>query len=799
MKYIKDFEKIRMSDLSMVGGKNASLGEMISALSCKGILIPSGFAVTADAYWYVIETNDLLDRMKTILNDITDISDLSVLAKVGKEIRSIIDKAEIPEDLINQIKRAYEDLSQKYGKEKIDVAIRSSATAEDLPTASFAGQQETFLNVSGADEVVFYYQKCLASLFTDRAIVYRVTHGFDHFKVALSVGVQKMVRSDKASAGVAFSLDTETGFDKSILINSSYGLGESLVKGLVNPDEFTIFKTTLEQGYYPIIRKSLGDKKAMMVYTDNPEKPVKTVSVPEVERYQFSINDDEVVEIAKSVNIIDNYYSEKKGSWQPMDVEWAVDGIDGHIYIVQARPETVHARKCGDTLIRYELTEHNEKLLTEQLLVTGQSIGQHIVSGRARVISDTNECDKLKEGEILVTHMTDPDWVPAMKRAAGIITDRGGRTCHAAIVSRELGIPALVGSTHATTAIKSGQEITLDCSKGTVGYVYNGSIPFEVTTTKLKELPELSASIMVNIADPTRAFNVSFLPVDGVGLARIEFIINNDISIHPMALIHPEAIKDKAIQKQIDKLTAAYSNKKDFFVQKLSQGIGMIAAAFYPRPVIVRLSDFKTNEYRNLIGGLYFEQNEANPMLGFRGAFRYSHEKYKEAFELECKAFEVVRTKMGFDNVRIMIPFVRTLDEAKHTIDQLAQYGLVRGKNGLEFVMMCEIPSNVLLIDEFSHLFDGFSIGSNDLTQLTLGVDRDSDILASVFDERDLAVKKMVSMAIDGAHHNKKYIGICGQAPSDYPEFAEFLMKEHIDSISLNPDAVLPFFMRFKK
>ncbi len=799
MDYIKSFEHIRMQDVPFVGGKNASLGEMISALSSQGIRVPAGFAITAQAYWHYIEFNNLLDRMKQIMKRLKDSSDIQTLKQVGHEIRSLLQDAEVPEDLASHIERAYFDLAKKYKRDQLDVAIRSSATAEDLPTASFAGQQETFLNIGSAEQVIYYYKKCVASLFTDRAIVYRITHGFDHFKVALSVGVQKMVRSDQASAGVAFSLDTETGFDKIIIINSSYGLGESLVKGLVNPDEFIVFKTTLEKGYYPIIRKSLGDKQAKMIYTDNPERPTETVAVDLHDQLQFSISDDDVIEIAQAVNIIDKHYSRLKKDWQPMDVEWAKDGIDGHIYIVQARPETVHGRVHSDVLVRYELAKKNAQALKKRLIVTGQSIGQQIVSGKARIISDAHESDKVQEGEILVTQMTDPDWVPAMKRAAGIITDRGGRTCHAAIVSRELGVPALVGAEQATSKITSGQLITLDCSQGTIGYVYNGSIPFEVTKTELKELPEVPVSVMINIADPARAFSLSFLPVDGVGLARIEFIINNNIKIHPMALIYPDRIKENKELDAIERLTAAYSSKKDFFIETLAQGIGTIAAAFYPKPIIVRLSDFKTNEYRNLIGGRYFEPVEANPMLGFRGAFRYYHEQFKEAFDLECKAFNMVRTKMGLNNVRIMIPFVRTVNEARHVIDLLAQHGLVRGQNDLQLVMMCEVPSNVILVDEFSALFDGFSIGSNDLTQLSLGVDRDSQLLAQLFDERDAAVKKMIAMAIVGAHRNNRYIGICGQAPSDYPELVDFLIHEKIDSISFNPDAVLPFYMRSKK
>jgi len=799
MDYIKKFEKIGLADLPLVGGKNASLGQMISGLKAKGVEVPSGFAITSQGYWHFIDSNKLREPMKKIMARLSDINDISRLRTVGKEIRSLIEDAPMPGDLVDQIKTAYHELSKEYGQKELDVAIRSSATAEDLPTASFAGQQETFLNIRGADNVILACKKCMASLFTDRAIVYRVTYGFDHFNVALSVGVQKMVRSDKASAGVAFSLDTETGFDKAIIIDSSYGLGEILVKGLVNPDEFVVFKTTLEQGFKPIIGKTLGDKKAKMVYTDDQKKPTTTVPVPQKDQKRFSLDDNEIIELAKSVNVIEKYYTENRGSWCPMDVEWAKDGTDGKIYIVQARPETVHAVKRRDFLVRYQLMQINDQELQKKLMVTGQSIGQQIVSGKARIISTVQEGEKLQQGEILVTEMTDPDWVPIMKRAAGIITDSGGRTCHAAIVSRELNIPAIVGAENATTKIKSGQLITMDCSVGLIGSIYDGAIPFEVTKTELKELPKIPIEVLMNIADPSSAFSLSFLPVSGVGLARIEFIINNDIKIHPMALVHPEWVKNESTRKKIDELTAAYPNKKDFFVEKLAQGIGMIAAAFYPKPVIVRLSDFKSNEYRNLIGGSCFEPEEENPMLGFRGAFRYYHKSYQEAFVLECKAFVQVRETMGLKNVRIMVPFVRTVKEAQQVVELMAQHGLTRGKNDLELVMMCEVPSNVILIDEFSKLFDGFSIGSNDLTQLTLGVDRDSQLLSGIFDERDAAVKKMLVMAIEGAHKNKCYIGICGQAPSDYPELADFLIKHKIDSISLNPDAVLPFFMRYKK
>ena len=636
----------------------------------------------------------------------------------------------------------------------------------------------------------------MASLFTDRAIIYRIEQGFDHFQVALSVGVQKMVRSDKASAGVAFSLDTETGFKDVVMIDSAYGLGESIVKGIVNPDEFFVFKPTLEKGYEPIIKKRLGSKKIKMVYSRSVRHPIKRVRVAKKDQHYFSLTDKQVLHLARLVNDIDQYYSTLHGRWTPMDVEWAIDGIDGVLYILQARPETVHAQRTGTVLKQYKLLK---PITSKQIIITGQSVGQQIATGIARVITSAKELHKIRDGDIIVTKMTDPDWVPVMKKAAGIVTDLGGRTCHAAIVSRELDRPAIVGTKNATTKIKNGSTITIDCSEGSTGYVYSGAIPFEVKEVDFEKVPKAPVTIMVNIANPDTAFTIGKLPVAGVGLARIEFIITNVIKVHPMALLEPSKIKDQSTKRKIEELVAAYPNKTEFFIDTLAQGIGMIAAAFYPRPVLVRLSDFKTNEYRNLIGGRYFEQEESNPMLGFRGASRYIHEQYQKAFFLECKALLKVREGMGLDNVMVMVPFVRTVDEAKRVVDELAHCGLRRKRKKLELVMMCEVPSNVVMMDEFSCYFDGFSIGSNDLTQLTLGVDRDSALLAHMFDERDPAVKKMLVMSIEGAHRNNKFIGICGQAPSDYPELAEFLIKQGIDSISLNPDSVLPFLLRYAK
>ncbi|MDP3889542.1 MAG: phosphoenolpyruvate synthase [bacterium] len=791
--YIKKFEELTIDDVGLVGGKNASLGQMIQNLSAQGVQIPTGFAITAEAYWHYLEHNKLVGRMKEIMAQLKDPQDIATLQKVGSAIRSLIASATMPDDLAQEIVSAYKDLSKRYKQDNCDSAVRSSATAEDLPTASFAGQQETFLNVRGPEQLLEACKKCMASLFTNRAIIYRIEQGFDHFKVALSVGVQKMVRSDLASSGVAFSLDTESGFKDVVMIESSYGLGESIVKGLVTPDEFLVHKLTLEQGFAPIIKKKLGDKKTKIVYADSE---VKQDDVSLEDQQYFSLTDDEILKLARDVLIIEKHYSQREGRWFPMDIEWAKDGLDGTIYIIQARPETIHGVKRVTMLTTYALRDGDSEKHADALIVTGHSIGQHITSGIARVIKSVADIEQVQKGDIIVTEMTDPDWVPAMKRSAGIITDRGGRTCHAAIVSRELNILAIVGAYGATEKIKNGQEITIDCSRGNLGFVYEGIIPFDKQEFTLDTIPHVPTDVMVNLADPDSAFFFSFLPVKGVGLARIEFIISNVIKVHPMALLHPEKITDAKVKKEIDQLTAAYESKSHFFIDNLACGIAHIAAAFYPRPVIVRLSDFKSNEYRNLIGGVYFEPVEENPMLGFRGASRYYHENYQEAFALECAALQKVRREMGLKNVKVMVPFVRTVHEAQGVFNEMKRNGFERGKDSLEVIMMCEIPSNVILIDEFSKYFDGFSIGSNDLTQLILGVDRDSALLAPLFDERDPAVKKMLEQAVKGAQRNKRSIGICGQAPSDYPEIAEFLMKLNIDSMSLNPDAVLPFLMR---
>lgn len=799
MKFIKKFADLSINDVPLVGGKNASLGEMIQQLSKKGILIPQGFAITVEGYWHYLKSNNFLPEMKQLVNQIDDVQDLKKLQTVGKQIRALLENGTIPDDLKNEVELAYNQLSQDYKQTACDVAVRSSATAEDLPEASFAGQQDTFLNVSGLPELLASIKKSIASLFTDRAIVYRKQHGFDDFQVALSVGIQKMVRSDKASAGVVFSLDTETGFKDAIVINSSWGLGEAVVKGEVNPDEFRVFKPTLRQGFKPIIKQYCGEKKSKIIYGDQVNETI-TVPVLASEQHQFSLSQEEILQLSDYALLIEDHYSSLKNSWVPMDIEWAKDGIDGALYIVQARPETVHSRAQQQEalLTVYTLEASSTKDLKTRLLVTGQSIGQQIVTGVVRIVNSISDIEQFNQGDILVTGMTDPDWVPLMKKAGAIVTDQGGRTCHAAIVSRELQIPAIVGTRNATTKLHDKQDVTVDCSKGLVGYVYNGSLPFSSQTIELEKIPQPPVPLWLNIADSDRAFSLSFLPCSGVGLARTEFIIANTIQIHPMAAVHPEKVTDTQTLTQIKQLAAPYNSLSDYFVDALAQGAGSIAAAFYPRPVIVRLSDFKSNEYRNLLGGKFFEPEEANPMLGLRGASRYYSPLYKEAFSLECKAMLKVRQEMGLTNLKIMVPFVRTTEEAKKVIDILAENGLVRGKEALEIIMMVEVPSNALLINDFCTYFDGFSIGSNDLTQTTLALDRDSELLISLFDERNAAVKDLMHMAIQGAKKNHKHIGICGQAPSDFPEMATFLISEGIDYLSLNADAIVPFLKRIR-
>ena len=796
VKYIKKFEEITHNDVLLVGGKNASLGQMIRHLSDKNILIPTGFAITSEGYWYFLRSNKLVEKLQQTMNQLTDVSDIETLKKVGSKMREIIQSGTFPNDLKDEILQGYKELCQHYKEDNLDVAVRSSATAEDLPEASFAGQQETYLNIKGDEQLLNSCKACFASLFTDRAIVYRVEKGFDHFSVALSVGVQKMVRADVASAGVIFTLDTETGFPDVIVINSSFGLGEVVVKGIVTPDEFILHKPTVRKGYSSIIKKYLGKKDKKIIYAQ--DSATKEVSVGKKEQQVFSLHDEEILFLGRASITIEDYYSQLYGKWMPMDIEWAKDGIDGKLYIVQARPETVHApRQQLKHFQRYHL-EIDDQQVVSRIIVTGQSIGQQIATGKVRIISSIGDVQEFNEGDILVTGMTDPDWVPIMKRAAAIVTDRGGRTCHAAIVSRELGVPAVIGAVGVSEKLKNGQEVTVDCSKGNTGYIYDGILDYTIKKIDIGKLPKLSVAVMVNLSDPDRVFSLSFLPVDGVGLARIEFIISNIIKIHPMVAVRPDMVKNKNVLDAIYNLAGAYESIYDYFLSLLSQAIGTIAAGFYPRPVIVRFSDFKSNEYANLLGGSFFEPEESNPMLGLRGASRYYSALYQEAFILECKAMKRARDEMGLHNIQIMVPFVRTVTEAQQVINIMKEHGLEQGKNGLKIIMMCEIPSNVILIDKFSSLFDGFSIGSNDLTQMILGVDRDSELLAPLFDERDEAVKIFMSQAISGAKKNNRSIGICGQAPSDYPEIAEFLIEQGIDSLSLNPDTVLPFLMRYK-
>lgn len=782
-KYIRWFEETTIDDIPLVGGKNASLGEMYRELTKKGVKIPNGFSVTADAYWHTLEAGGILDKLKRTMEGL-DTSNIADLARRGKAARDLILGAGIPDDLWEEIKAAYDRLCEQYG-EDTDVAVRSSATAEDLPTASFAGQQETYLNIRGYPGLRDACIRCFASLFTDRAISYRVTNNFDHFKVALSIGIMKMVRSDLASSGVIFTLDTETGFRDVVFITGAYGLGENIVQGQVNPDEFYVFKPTFRKGYRPIIQKKVGSKEIKMIYGQGGSKILtRNVEVPEADRLRFCINDDEVLKLAEYAIAIEDYYSEKFGEPRPMDIEWAKDGITGELFVVQARPETVQSQRSKDVLETYVLEKRSK------VLVRGRSVGDKIASGKAHVIPDISDLPSFKPGEILVADTTTPDWEPVMKTAAAIVTNKGGRTCHAAIVSRELGIPAVVGAGNATEVLETGREITVSCAEGEYGLVYDGILPFHKDTLSLKDIKRPKTKIMMNLGNPEEAFGLSMIPNDGIGLARLEFIITSYIKIHPMALVHPEKIKDPKVLQEIEQLTQGY-RKEDYFVEQLAQGVGTIAAAFYPKPVVVRMSDFKTNEYASLIGGSYFEMEESNPMIGFRGASRYFDERYREGYALECRAMKKVRDEMGLTNLILMIPFCRTVEEARKVIAEMEKNGLKRGENGLQVYVMCEIPNNVLLIDEFSEFFDGFSIGSNDLTQLTLGVDRDSELLAGEFDERDPGVMKIMSMAVQGAKRNGKHSGICGQAPSDFPEIAEFLVREGIDSISLNPDSVM--------
>jgi len=776
--YLLWFDSLRMTDVERVGGKNASLGEMISQLAGLDVNVPNGFATTADAYRDFLQESGLAERINQALDGL-DIEDVGALAKTGEQIRDWIRGAELPKRLSEEIAAAYETLAGEAGRDA-SFAVRSSATAEDLPDASFAGQQETYLNVHGLDNILQAVREVYASLFNDRAITYRVHHGFEHSHVALSAGVQRMVRSDVGASGVMFTLDTESGYRDAIFITGAWGLGETVVQGQVNPDEFYVHKPLLHEGKRPILRRNLGSKAVRMVYTGESGvgQSTRTEEVPLAEQQRFCINDDDVLELARQAMTIEEHYQ------RPMDIEWAKDGETGGLFIVQARPETVKSRGKHTVLERYELNSRGD------ILSTGRSIGQRIGAGPARVIDDVKQMGRVEAGDVLVTDMTDPDWEPIMKRAAAIVTNRGGRTCHAAIIARELGIPAVVGCGDATEVIPDGEEVTVSCAEGDTGYVYKGLQDFEHKEIDLETMPELPFKIMMNVGNPDRAFDFQFLPNAGIGLARVEFVINHMIGVHPKALLNYEE-QDAKLKKTIDERSAGYDDPIGFYVDKLAEGVSMLGGAFWPKPVIVRMSDFKSNEYANLIGGEKFEPHEENPMIGFRGASRYVAESFRDCFELECRALKKVREEIGLTNVEIMIPFVRTVEEGAKVVELLEQHGLKRGENGLRVIMMCEIPSNALMAEQFLEYFDGFSIGSNDLTQLTLGLDRDSGLVAELFDERNDAVKSLLSMAIQACRRQGKYVGICGQGPSDHPDLARWLMNEGIDSVSLNPDSVV--------
>jgi pyruvate,water dikinase len=776
------FEELGIGDVQEMGGKNASLGEMYRELSSEGVKVPNGFAVTASAYFHLLESANLNAAIRKILKGL-DSKNVRDLGRRGRRVRELIENVPLTADLEAEIIEQYRLLEKEYG-DNVDVAVRSSATAEDLPEASFAGQHETYLNVRGSKELLRACRRCFASLFTDRAISYRDDKGFDHLSIGLSVGVQKMVRSDKSCSGVMFSIDTETGFSNAVIINGSWGLGESVVGGRVIPDEFCVFKPTLSQGYRAILSKKLGAKDTKVTYGTGPN-PTKTEATTAQERRSFVLDDEEILQLARWALTIEEHYSRRAGRLCPMDMEWAKDGVSGELYIVQARPETVQSLKNSSVLTEYRLCENGE------LLLTGAPVGGKIGQGRANVILDVQDIAKFKVNQVLVTGMTDPDWEPIMKKAAAIVTDRGGRTCHAAIISRELGIPCVVGTEVATKRIELGQSVTVSCAEGETGKVYQGLLKFEVKKTDIGDLERPRTKIMMNLGNPELAFSLSSIPNDGVGLAREEFIISSYIKIHPLALIHFDRLKDQEAKREIERLTAGYESKEQFFVDRLAHGIAIIGAAFYPHDVIVRLSDFKSNEYANLIGGKQFEPLESNPMLGWRGASRYYHDSFRAAFGLECQALKKVREQLGLLNVKVMVPFCRTVLEGRKVEAEMATHGLRRGENGLEIYVMCEVPSNVILAEEFAEIFDGFSIGSNDLTQLTLGIDRDSELVANSYDERNEAVKRLISQVIKAAKKRGKKIGICGQAPSDFPDFAEFLVREGIDSISLNPDTVI--------
>ncbi|MDL9979044.1 phosphoenolpyruvate synthase [Microbacterium candidum] len=779
------FHEIGMADLPQVGGKNASLGEMVSNLSGAGVRVPGGFATTADAFREFLAVDGLGDRIQSAVSEI-DIDDVTQLARVGAQVREWIEKQPFPEALERDIRVAFATLiAEDPDPDAVTWAVRSSATAEDLPDASFAGQQETFLNIGGIDNVLHAVRLVFASLYNDRAIAYRVHHGFDHHDVALSAGVQRMVRSDIGASGVMFTVDTESGFDGTVFVTSSYGLGEAVVQGAVNPDEFYVYKTALREGRPAILKRQVGEKAIAMRYTGGVHVggSIAFADVPAADRRRFSITDAEVEELARHALVIEEHYG------RPMDIEWGRDGVDGKLYILQARPETVVSREDGAVMRRFVLRERSE------VLATGRAIGQKIGAGSVRVLSDIAQMDQFQAGDVLVADMTDPDWEPIMKRAAAIITNRGGRTCHAAIIARELGIPAVVGTGDATRSLVEGASVTVSCAEGDDGLVYSGALAFDEEETRLDAMPELPVKVMMNVGTPDQAFSFAKLPNRGVGLARLEFVINRQIGIHPRALLEHDELPDD-LRAQIDERIAAYPSPREFFVRRVAEGVSTIAAAFAPEPVIVRMSDFKSNEYANLLGGERYEPHEENPMIGWRGASRYVSPEFRDCFDLECEALRFVRDEMGLTNVKIMIPFVRTVAEGQAVVDLLAENGLVRGENGLEVVMMCEVPSNALLADEFLDVFDGFSIGSNDMTQLTLGLDRDSALVAATFDERDPAVKKMLAMAIEACKRRGKYVGICGQGPSDHPDLADWLLDQGIESMSLNPDTVVETWMR---
>lgn len=773
--YVIWLQDLGMQDVDRVGGKNASLGELIQNLSDAHVRVPGGFATTAYAYQQFLQSNRLTEKIAAILQGL-DVDDVEQLKKSGAAIRDLLLRASFPPEFDAAIEQAYAELVRQYG-ETVSWAVRSSATAEDLPEASFAGQQETYLNVSGLDNIRQSIRLVFASLFNDRAIAYRVHQGFDHGDVSLSAGIQKMVRSDIGASGVMFTLDTESGFRDVVFITASYGLGEMVVQGAVNPDEFYVHKPTLAAGRPAIIRRNLGDKAIQMVYSGDTSSPVKTIDTGPADQQRFCLNDAQIESLARHAVEIEKHYA------RPMDIEWALDGQDGELYIVQARPETVQSHS-GKVIERYSMLQHST-LLTE-----GRSIGARIGSGKARVIKTAANMEQVQPGDVLVTDMTDPDWEPVMKRAAAIVTNRGGRTCHAAIIARELGVPAVVGCGDATQKIRDGEPVTVSCAEGDSGRVYAGELDFELKRIELESMPDIPVKLMMNVGNPDRAFDFSQLPNAGVGLARLEFIINNMVGIHPLALLDMDSLPSD-LQDKITQRTAAYASPRDYFINRVAEGIATITAAFYPKTVILRMSDFKSNEYANLVAGDRYEPNEENPMIGFRGASRYISKQFKACFDMECAAIHQVRDTMGLSNLEIMIPFVRTLDEAKAVTEALAANGLVRGENGLRLIMMCELPSNAVLADEFLEYFDGFSIGSNDLTQLTLGLDRDSALVADIFDERNPAVKKLLSLAIDACKGAGKYVGICGQGPSDYPDFSRWLLEKEITSISLNPDTVI--------